>query len=63
MGPQMSCEVTFPFEGLIALVTLERFLSCMLPHVNFQVTPCDAGIPARWAPVQLFTRVCFLVCV
>ena len=41
-----------------ALVTFEWLLH---PHVNFQMTSCDAGIVACCASVWLFSRVRLLV--
>ena len=43
---------------VVALVTFEWLLSCMLPHhVNFQMISCNAGILAYCASVRLFPRV------
>ena len=47
---------------VVALVTFERLLSCVLPHhVNFQMNSLNAGKIAQCAPVWLFTRVRLLV--
>ena len=47
---------------IVALVTLERLLFCVLSHyVEFQVTSSDARILARCASMWLFTRVRLLV--
>ena len=47
---------------IVALVTLERLLSCVHPHhVSFQMGSCDARILARCASLWLFTRVRLLV--
>ena len=48
--------------SVVALVTFERLLSCMLKHcVEFQISSCDARIIASYASVWLFTRVRLLV--
>ena len=48
--------------SVVALVTFERLLSCVLPHhVNFQIAGLNARILARCAPLWLFTRVRHLV--
>ena len=44
--------------SIIALVTLERLFSCVVPHyVLFQFTSCNAGKLARFAYVRLLLRV------
>ena len=44
--------------SVVALVALERLLSCVHPHhVNFQITSCNARIIAHCASLWLFTRV------
>ena len=48
--------------GIVALITFEWLFSCMLPHrVNFQITSCNASIPAKCASVWLCTRVRLLM--
>ena len=48
--------------SVVALVTFERLLSCVLHHhMNFQLRSCNARKIARCAPVWLFTRVRLLV--
>ena len=54
----VALQVTKRSASVIALVTLERLFTCMLPHhVPFQLTSCNAGKLAPCASVRLFTRV------
>ena len=56
--PHVALQVTRRSASIIALVTLERPFSCVVAHhVNFQLTSCNAGKPARCASVRLFPRV------
>ena len=60
--PHVTLQITRLIGCIVALVTLERLLFCMLSHyVEFQVTSCDARILARCAALWLFTRVHLLV--
>ena len=60
--PRVTLQITRLSGCVVALVTLERLLFCMLRHnVAFQVTSCDARILARFASLWLFTRVPLLV--
>ena len=45
--PRVTLQITRLGASKVALVTLERLLSCMHPHyVEFQTTSCNAGILA-----------------
>ena len=47
MRPHVALQITSCSTSIVALVTFERLLSCVLPHhVNFQITSCDARIIA-----------------
>ena len=60
--PLVTLQITRLSGCIVALVTLERLLFCMLSHyVEFQLTSCDARILARCASLWLFTRVRLLV--
>ena len=60
--PHMALQSIRSSASVVALVTFEGLLSCVLPHhVNFQSASSDARIIARCAPVWLFSRVCPLV--
>ena len=64
--PSVRSHVLLQMTGfgasVVALVTFERLFSCMLPHrVNFQITSCNARIPAHCASVWLCTRVRLLM--
>ena len=60
--PRVPLQITRRSASIVALVTLERPLSWVLPHhVIFQVTRLNARIIAWSAPVWLFTRVRLLV--
>ena len=56
--PHVALQVTRRSTGVVALVALVGFFSCMLPHrVNFQITSCNAGKLAHFASVRLFPSV------
>ena len=60
--PHVLLQITRSSASIVALLTFERFLSCVHPHnVNFQITSCDTRILAWCASVWLFTRVRLLV--
>ena len=60
--PHVPLQLTRSNAGVVALVTFERLLSCVLPHhVKFQITSLNARILACCASVWLFTRVRLLV--
>ena len=60
--PHVPLQITSCSASVVALVTFERLLSCVLPHhVNFQMNSSIARIIACCAPVWLFTRVRLLV--
>ena len=51
-------QITRRSASIVALVALERLLSCVVPHhVIFQMTTCNAGKLARCASVRLFPRM------
>ena len=55
-------QITRRGTSIIALVTFERLLSCMISHhVTFQCSSCDARIVAHRASVRLFSSVRLLV--
>ena len=54
----VALQMTRLNASIIALVTLERLFSCVVPHyVLFQMTTCNAGKLASCASVRLFPRV------
>ena len=56
--PRMPLQITRLSGCIVALVTLERFLLCMLPrYMEFQLASSDARILARGASLWLFTGV------
>ena len=56
--PHVLLQVTRRSASIIALVTLERLFSCVIPHhMLFQITSCNAGKLARCASVRLFPRM------
>ena len=56
--PHVALQLTRRSAGVVALVTLERLFSCVVPHhVQFQLTSCNAGKLACCASVRLFPRV------
>ena len=60
--PHVPLQMTRSSASVVALVTFERLLSCVLPHhVNFQFRSFNARIITKCAPVRLFTRVGLLV--
>ena len=60
--PHVFLQLIRSSASVVALVTFERLLSCVLPHhVNFQFPSSNARIIARCAPVRLFARVRLLV--
>ena len=60
--PHVPLQITSCSASVVALVTFERLLSCVLHHhVNFQTNSLNARIITRCAPVCLFTRVRLLV--
>ena len=60
--PHVPLQITRFSASIVALVTFERLLSCVLPHhVKFQITSLNARILACCASVWLFTRVRLLV--
>ena len=62
MLPHVPLQSICSSTGVAALVTFERFLSCVLSHhVKFQFCSFNARIIARCAPVWFFTRVPLLV--
>ena len=61
VGCRMPCEVSFPFESSIALVTLERLFPSVCPHVSLQSRWLSASIVALVTLVRFFSLVCFLV--
>ena len=45
--PHVLLQITRSSASIVALLTFERFLSCVHPHnVNFQITSCDTRILA-----------------
>ena len=60
--PCVLVQITNRDTSIIALVTFERFFSCVLPHhVTFQLCSFNAGILAYCASLWLLTRVRLLV--
>ena len=58
VGPRVTLQLTRRNASVVALVTLERLFSRVVPHhVIFQLTSCNAGKLARCASVRLFPRV------
>ena len=56
--PHVAVQITRMSASIIALVTLERLFSCVIPHhMLFQITSCNAGKLARCASVRLFPRM------
>ena len=61
--PHVPLQCIRSSASIVALVTFERLLSCVLHHyVNFQCNRLNARIVARCASMWLFTRVRLLVC-
>ena len=58
--PHVALQLTRRRGSKVALVTLERLLSCVHPHhVIFQLTSCNAGKLASCASLRLFPRVLY----
>ena len=58
VGPRVTLQLTRRNASVVALVTLERLFSRVVPHhVIFQLTSCNAGKLTRCASVRLFPRV------
>ena len=54
----VALKITRRNASIVALVTLVRLFSCVVPHhVHFQLISCNAGKLARCASVRLFPRV------
>ena len=56
----MPCEVSFPFEYSITLVTLERIFPSVCPHVSLQSRWLSASIVALVTLVRFFFSMLFV---
>ena len=54
VGCRLPCEVSFPFESSITLVTLERIFPSVCPHVSLQRRWLSASIVALVTLVRFF---------
>ena len=58
MSLHVALQCTSCTASVVALITLVRLFSCMLPHhVNSQITSRNAGKLAHCASVRFFARV------
>ena len=56
--PRVALQSIRRNASVVALVTLERLFSRVVPHhVIFQLTSCNAGKLTHYASVRLFPRV------